>query len=94
MYLQSPTSRAADGLRIFQALLLVDARRLAHVVVLDDEVALRVQVQEQLLDVVQGRLLVHLLLFGGLDLRVEVGLRGLLRRDRLNLRWNSGIWSR
>merc|ERR1719258_1014707 len=73
------------GLRIFQALLLVDARRLAHVVVLDDEVALRVQVEEQLLDVGQGRLLVHLLLLGGLDLRVEVGLRGLLRRDRLNV---------
>merc|ERR1719353_681981 len=73
------------GLRIFQALLLVDARRLAHVVVLDDEVALRVEVEEQLLDVGQGRLLVHLLLLGGLDLRVEVGLRGLLRRDRLNV---------
>ena len=50
MYLQIPTSRAASGLRIVQALLLVDARRLAHVVVLDDEVALRVEVEEQLLD--------------------------------------------
>merc|ERR1719174_2656890 len=72
-------------LGVVKALLLGLARGLAHVKVLEDEVALGVQIEEELLDVLQRRLLAHLLLLGGFDLRVELRLGGLLGRDGLHV---------
>merc|ERR1719359_551499 len=64
---------------------LVLARGLAQVVVIDDEVAFRVQLQNVLLDIRERSLLRVQLRLRVLDRRVHIGLRGLLVRDARNV---------
>merc|ERR1719395_357828 len=64
---------------------LVLARGLAQVVVVHDEVAFRVQLQDVLLDIRERSLLRVQLRLRVLDRRVHIGLRGLLVRDARNV---------
>merc|ERR1719240_1286639 len=73
-------------LGVLQALNLVLPGSLAEVVVLDEEIAVSVELRKGLLDVRQLRLLGGLLLLRGLDLGVEVRLCDLLAGDALDHR--------
>merc|ERR1719240_1084137 len=73
-------------LGILQALNLVLPGGLAEVVVLDEEIAVSVQLGQCLLDAHELSLLGRLLLLRGLDLGVKVGLGDLLARDALDHR--------
>merc|ERR1719316_239598 len=82
---------AEDRLRVLEPLNLVLAGSLAEVVVLDEEVAVGVELRDGLLERLELRLLGGLLLLGGLDLGVELRLRDLLARDALDHRRTGGL---
>merc|ERR1719263_1540087 len=63
-----------DGLGVLQALDLILARILAHVEVLDDEVAVGVQLHEVLLDIGELGFQRRLLFLRRDDLRIQLGL--------------------
>merc|ERR1719472_148406 len=72
-------------LRVLQRLHLSGTSRLTEVVVLDEEVAVGVELGDVALDVRKLRLLGGLLLLRALNLRVQVRLRGLVGRDALHV---------
>merc|ERR1719201_2396581 len=74
-----------NALGVLQSLNLVHTRLLADLVVLDEEVAVGVELVERGLDVGELGLLERLLLLGGLELHVQLRLGGLLGRDAANL---------
>merc|ERR1719159_742341 len=72
-------------LRVLQRLNLIRTSRLTEGVVLDEEVAVGVELGDVALDVRKLRLLGGLLLLRALNLRVQVRLRGLVGRDALHV---------